>query len=50
MGLGIIAMMVLSAISNLPYSVPANLLIGPFMVLGTGMSYLCLKTKKADER
>jgi hypothetical protein len=50
LGLGIIAMMALSAISNLPYSVPAIPLIGAIIVVGTGTSYLCLKTKKADER
>lgn len=47
MGLGIIVMMIISAISHLPYSVPAIIIIGTIMVLGTGMSYLCLRTKKS---
>ena len=46
MGLGIIVMMILSAISDLPYSVPAILLVGTIMVLNAAMSYLCLRTQK----
>ena len=44
MGLGIIVMMVLSAISHLPYSIPAVIIVGMIMVMGTGVSYLCLRT------
>jgi hypothetical protein len=44
MGLGIIVMMVLSAISHQPYSIPAVIIVGAIMVMGTGVSYLCLRT------
>jgi hypothetical protein len=43
MGLGIIVMMVLSALSRQPYSVPAIVIAGTIVILGTGVSFLCLR-------
>ncbi|MEJ2307633.1 MAG: hypothetical protein P8Y30_08885, partial [candidate division WOR-3 bacterium] len=43
MGLGIIVMFILSALEDLPYSLPAGILIGLIMLAGTLLTYMFLK-------
>lgn len=48
MGLGIIAMFVISAIKGLPYSLPAGMIIGLIMLLSVYFSQLFLKEMEED--
>lgn len=43
MGLGIIVMFVLSALKNMPYSLPAGVLIGLIMLIGALLTYMFLR-------
>ena len=43
MGLGIVTMFVLSALKDMPYSLPAGVLIGFFMLAGTLLTCMFLK-------
>lgn len=50
MGLGIIVIFVLSAASDLPYSLPAGMIVGIIMVLSTLFAWLFLRDVKEAKK